>query len=86
MLFNIDNESKQRMFNQSKQDAEEYIRRKQMEKQKKIQEETEYLAQSQMRENIEEERKRNEKMQKKNAQMEYYQRMMNNHNFSLKMD
>ena len=43
MLFNLDNESKQKMFNEYKQEALDFKNRKLLEKQKRIEEEKEYL-------------------------------------------
>ena len=44
MFFNLDRNSKQNLFNQYKQDAIDYRQKKNIEKQRRIQEEREYLA------------------------------------------
>ena len=50
MLFNIDRATKQNILQQYKQDALDYENRKIQERQRKIQEEREFLAQNQKRE------------------------------------
>ena len=76
MLFNADNETKQRMFNQYKQDAMDYHQRKEDEKRRRIQEEREYIEKNQKMEREQELKKRYEKMEKLNQQMNEYQKML----------
>ena len=47
MLFNADNQTKQRIFNQYKQDAIDYHQRKEDEKRRRIQEEREFIENNQ---------------------------------------
>ena len=51
MLFNADNQTKQRIFNQYKQDAIDYHQRKEDEKRRRIQEEREYKRIKKWKEN-----------------------------------
>ena len=76
MLFNIDRATKQNILQQYKQDALDYENRKKQERQRKIQEEREYLAQTQKREMELEDRLRYEKMRKQTEAMEDYKRML----------
>ena len=76
MLFNIDRATKQNILQQYKQDALDYENRKKLERQRKIQEEREYLAQTQKREMELEDRLRYEKMRKQTEAMEDYKRML----------
>ena len=76
MLFNIDRATKQNILQQYKQDALDYENRKIQERQRKIQEEREFLAQNQNRETEIEDRLRYEKMRKQAEVMEEYKRML----------
>lgn len=76
MLFNIDRATKQSILQQYKQDALDYENRKIQERQRKIQEEREFLAQNQKRETEIEDRLRYEKMRKQAEAMEEYKKML----------
>lgn len=76
MLFNIDRATKQNILQQYKQDALDYENRKIQERQRKIQEEREFLAQNQKRETEIEDRLRYEKMRKQAEAMEEYKKML----------
>ena len=80
MLFNADNQTKQRIFNQYKQDAIDYHQRKEDEKRRRIQEEREYIETNQKLEREKELKLRYEKMEKLNQQMNEYQKMLSEHN------
>ena len=75
MFFNLDRSSKQNLFNQYKQDAMDYRQKKNFEKQRRIQEEREYLAKREQQEKEADERIYREKLQRKNAQREEYNSM-----------
>ena len=70
MFFNLDRNSKQSLFNQYKQDALDYRQKKNFEKQRRIQEEREYLAKREQQEKEADERVFRERLQRKNAQRE----------------
>ena len=76
MFFNLDRNSKQNLFNQYKQEALDYRQKKNIEKQKRIQEEREYLARRELLEKEADERIFREKLQRKNAQREEYNSML----------
>ena len=76
MFFNLDKNSKQSLFNQFKQDALDYRQKKNLEKQRRIQEEREYLAKREQQEKEADERIFKEKLQRKNAQREEYNSML----------
>ena len=76
MFFNLDRNSKQNLFNQYKQEALDYRQKKNIEKQKRIQEEREYLARRELLEKEANERLYREKLQRKNAQREEYNSML----------
>ena len=76
MFFNLDRSSKQNLFNQYKQDAMDYRQKKNFEKQRRIQEEREYLAKREQQEKEADERIYREKLQRKNAQREEYNSML----------
>ena len=76
MFFNLDRNSKQNLFNQYKQEALDYRQKKNIEKQKRIQEEREYLARRELLEKEADERLYREKLQRKNAQREEYNSML----------
>ena len=76
MFFNLDKNSKQNLFNQYKQDAIDYRQKKNIEKQRRIQEEREYLARRELLEKEADERIYREKLQRKNAQREEYNTML----------
>ena len=76
MFFNLDRSSKQNLFNQYKQDAMDYRQKKNFERQRRIQEEREYLAQKEQQEKEADERIYREKLQRKNAQREEYNSML----------
>jgi len=76
MFFNLDKNSKQNLFNQYKQDAIDYRQKKNIEKQRRIQEEREYLARRELLEKEADERIYREKLQRKNAQREEYNSML----------
>jgi len=76
MFFNLDKNSKQNLFNQYKQDAIDYRQKKNIEKQRRIQEEREYLARRELLEKEADERLYREKLQRKNAQREEYNSML----------
>jgi hypothetical protein len=76
MFFNLDRNSKQSLFNQFKQDALDYRQKKNLEKQRRIQEEREYLAKREQQEKEADERIFKEKLQRKNAQREEYNSML----------
>ena len=76
MFFNLDKNSKQNLFNQYKQDAIDYRQKKNIEKQRRIQEEREYLARRELLEKEADERLYMEKLQRKNAQREEYNSML----------
>ena len=76
MFFNLDKNSKQSLFNQYKQDAIDYRQKKNIEKQRRIQEEREYLAKRELLEKEADERIYREKLLRKNAQREEYNSML----------
>ena len=76
MFFNLDRNSKQNLFNQYKQDAIDYRQKKNIEKQRRIQEEREYLAKRELLEKEADERVFRERLQRKNAQREEYNSML----------
>ena len=76
MFFNLDRNSKQNLFNQYKQDAIDYRQKKNIEKQRRIQEEREYLAKRELLEKEADEKLFQEKLQRKNAQREEYNTML----------
>ena len=76
MFFNLDRNSKQNLLNQYKQDAMDYRQKKNNEKQRRIQEEREYLAKRELLEKEADERIYREKLQRKNAQREEYNTML----------
>ena len=76
MFFNLDKNTKQNLFNQYKQDAIDYRQKKNNEKQRRIQEEREYLAKRELLEKEADERIFKEKLQRKNAQREEYNSML----------
>ena len=76
MFFNLDRNSKQNLLNQYKQDAMDYRQKKNYEKQRRIQEEREYLAQKEQQEKEADERIYREKLQRKNEQREEYNSML----------
>ena len=76
MFFNLDRNSKQNLFNQYKQDAIDYRQKKNIEKQRRIQEEREYLAKRELIEKEADERVFRERLQRKNAQREEYNSML----------
>jgi len=76
MFFNLDRNSKQSLFNQYKQDALDYRQKKNIEKQRRIQEEREYLAKREQQEKEADERIYKERLQRKNAQREEYNSML----------
>ena len=76
MFFNLDKNSKQNLFNQYKQDAIDYCQKKNIEKQRRIQEEREYLARRELLEKEADERLYREKLQRKNTQREEYNSML----------
>ena len=76
MFFNLDRSSKQNLLNQYKQDAMDYRQKKNFEKQRRIQEEREYLAKREQQEKEADERIYREKLQRKNAQREEYNSML----------
>ena len=76
MLFNLDKNSKQNLLNEYKQEALNYHQKKKDERQKRIQEEREYIAQREQLEKEADEKIFRERQLKKNAQMEEYQSML----------
>ena len=76
MFFNLDRNSKQNLFNQYKQDAIDYRQRKNFEKQRRIQEEREFLAKREQLEKEADEKIYREKLERKNAQKEEYNSML----------
>ena len=76
MFFNLDKNTKQNLLNEYKQEALNFHQKKQEEKQKRIQEEREYLAKMEQLEKEADEKVFREKLKKKNAQMEEYQSML----------
>ena len=76
MFFNLDKNTKQNLFNQYKQEAINYRQKKSNEKQRRIQEEREYLAKRELLEKEADERIYKEKLQRKNAQREEYNSML----------
>ena len=80
MFFNVDRNTKQNMLQQCKQDALKYELRKQHEKQKRIQEERDYLAQYQKRETQIEDRIRLDKLTRQSETMAEYKKMLEQNN------
>ena len=76
MFFNLDKNSKQNILNEYKQEALNYHQKKKDERQKRIQEEREYIAQREKLEKEADEKIYREKLQRKNTQMEEYQSML----------
>lgn len=76
MFFNLDKNSKQNLLNEYKQEALNFHQKKKDERQKRIQEEREYLAQREQLEKEADEKIFRERLQRKNAQMEEYQSML----------
>ena len=76
MFFNLDKNSKQNLLNEYKQEALNYHQKKKDEKQKRIQEEREYIAQREQLEKEADEKIFRERQLRKNAQMEEYQSML----------
>ena len=76
MFFNLDKNTKQNLLNEYKQEALNFHQKKKDEKQKRIQEEREYLAQMEQLEKEANEKVYREKLKRKNAQMEEYQSML----------
>ena len=64
MFFNVDKNTKQNMFQQYKKDALEYEQRKKQEKQKRIQEERDYLTLNQKRETLIEDKMKLDKLKR----------------------
>ena len=76
MFFNLDKNSKQNLLNEYKQEALNYHQNKKDEKQRRIQEEREYIAQREQLEKEADEKIFRERQLRKNAQMEEYQSML----------
>ena len=76
MFFNLDKNSKQNLLNEYKQEALNYTQKKKDERQKRIQEEREYMAEREKLEKEADEKIYREKLQRKNAQKEEYQSML----------
>ena len=76
MFFNLDKNSKQNLLNEYKQEALNYTQKKKDERQKRIQEEREYMAEREKLEKEADEKILREKLQRKNAQKEEYQSML----------
>ena len=76
MLFNLDRNSKQNLFNQYKQDAIDYQQKKNIEKQRRIQEEREYLAKRELLAKEADERIYREKLKRMKDQKEEYNTML----------
>ena len=76
MFFNLDKNSKQNLLNEYKQEALNYHQKKKDERQKRIQEEREYLAQRQQLEKEADEKIFRERQLRKNEQMEEYKSML----------
>ena len=76
MFFNLDKNSKQNILNEYKQEALNYHQKKKDERQRRIQEEREYIAQREKLEKEADEKIYREELQRKNTQMEEYQSML----------
>lgn len=80
MFFNADKNTKQNMFQQYKKDALEYEQRKKQEKQKRIQEERDYLTLNQKRETLIEDKMRLDKLKRQSETMSDYKKMLEQNN------
>jgi hypothetical protein len=76
MFFNLDKSTKQNLLNEYKQEALNFHQKKQEEKQKRIQEEREYLAKMEQIDKEANEKVFRERLKRKNEQMEEYQSML----------
>lgn len=80
MFFNVDKNTKQNMFQQYKKDALEYEQRKKQEKQKRIQEERDYLTLNQKRETLIEDKMKLDKLKRQSETMSDYKKMLEQNN------
>ena len=82
MLFNLDRNTKQSILNEYKQEALNYRQKKNEERERRIQEERAYLAQREQMDKEANDKLIQEKLQRRNKQMEEYHSMLNMQNSS----
>ena len=82
MLFNLDRNAKQSILNEYKQEALNYRQKKNEERERRIQEERAYLAQREQMDKEANDKLMQEKLQRRNKQMEEYNSMLNMQNNS----